>query len=249
MSVLIVTGTGTGVGKTVVAAAVAALAQERGASVVAVKPAEVGRADGEPGDLDRIASLSGVHETREFARFDATGSPAAAAQRCGRPPLDLATCAAPIATLRTSHDLVVVDTCGGFLTRYDRGTTTVAALAAGLTAPVLVVTDVASAAANRAALTVDAIRHRGLECAGIVVGSWSAQADDDAAAELFDIARLGVPIVGALPHGIGALDAAGFLVRAGAGLAPSLGGRFYATEFVRSAQQVGEDRVAVGDAQ
>jgi dethiobiotin synthetase len=241
MSVLIVTGTGTGVGKTTVAAAVAAVARGRGDSVVAVKPVETGRAEGEPGDLDRIAALSGVDQTVEFARFAASGSPAVAADRSGRPPLDLAMCAAPIAVLGKSHDLVVVDSCGGFLTRYDRGKTTLASLAAGLTAPVLVVTDVEAGAANRAALTLDTVRHRGLECAGLVIGSWSTDRDDTerdvAAAELHDIGRLGVALVGVLPAGSGRLEPADFLARATAGLAPSLQGELDVTEFVAQAMQ------------
>jgi dethiobiotin synthetase len=241
MSVLIVTGTGTGVGKTTVAAAVAAVARARGASVVAVKPVETGRAEGEPGDVDRIAALSGVSQTREFARFAASGSPAVAAERTGRPPLDLATCAAPIAVLGRSHDLVVVDSCGGFLTRYDRGKTTLASLAAGLTAPVLVVTDLGAGAANRAALTLDTVRHRGLECAGLVIGSWSTDRGDveldDAAAELQDIGGLGVALVGVLPAGIGRLGPPDFLASATSGLVPSLQGEFDATDFLHDTMQ------------
>ncbi|WP_344291959.1 AAA family ATPase, partial [Streptomyces synnematoformans] len=49
-SVLVVTGTSTGVGKTVVTAAVAAAALARGRSVAVLKPAQTGVAPGEPGD-------------------------------------------------------------------------------------------------------------------------------------------------------------------------------------------------------
>ncbi|MBO4274053.1 AAA family ATPase, partial [Microbispora triticiradicis] len=50
MSILVVTGTDTGVGKTVVTAALAALAVARGATAAVVKPAQTGVAAGEPGD-------------------------------------------------------------------------------------------------------------------------------------------------------------------------------------------------------
>ncbi|MDN5932701.1 MAG: AAA family ATPase, partial [Pseudonocardia sp.] len=64
--VLVVTGTGTGVGKTVVTAALAALAVGR---VAVLKPAQTGVGPDEPGDLADIARLvPGVHG-RELARY------------------------------------------------------------------------------------------------------------------------------------------------------------------------------------
>jgi dethiobiotin synthetase len=51
-SVVLVTGTGTEVGKTVVTAALAAVVRERGSDVAVVKPAQTGLAPGEPGDVD-----------------------------------------------------------------------------------------------------------------------------------------------------------------------------------------------------
>ncbi|MBW0098849.1 AAA family ATPase, partial [Pseudonocardia sp. KRD-184] len=52
--VLVVTGTGTGVGKTVVTAAVAALAPGR---VAVLKPAQTGVGPDEPGDLAEVTRL------------------------------------------------------------------------------------------------------------------------------------------------------------------------------------------------
>ena len=77
MSLLVVSGTGTGVGKTVVTAAVAALAATRGASVAVVKPAQTGAAEGDPGDLDDVRRLAGVTDLHEHARFPDPLSPAA----------------------------------------------------------------------------------------------------------------------------------------------------------------------------
>ena len=51
VSVLVVTGTCTGVGKTVVTAALAAVARARGASVAVVNPAQTGAADGDGLDV------------------------------------------------------------------------------------------------------------------------------------------------------------------------------------------------------
>src|SRR4029077_5164884 len=58
--VLVVSGTGTEVGKTVVTAAIAALAASHGRRVAVVKPAQTGEPPGLTGDLQVIRRLSGV---------------------------------------------------------------------------------------------------------------------------------------------------------------------------------------------
>jgi dethiobiotin synthetase len=80
VSVLVVTGTGTGVGKTVVTAAVAALAAARGSRVAVVKPAQTGVDADEPGDLAEVRRLAGVTDLHELARYPDPLSPAAAAR-------------------------------------------------------------------------------------------------------------------------------------------------------------------------
>ncbi|MFD2349065.1 ATP-dependent dethiobiotin synthetase BioD [Nonomuraea ferruginea] len=102
MSVIVVTGTGSGVGKTVVCAALAALARTRGASAAVVKPAQTGVRPGERGDLDEVIRLSGVPTTFELARFEQPLSPAAAARAAGVPPVSLAQAALRIRELAES---------------------------------------------------------------------------------------------------------------------------------------------------
>src|SRR5579859_4281947 len=68
-AVLVVSGTGTEVGKTVVTAAVAALAASRGDRVAVVKPAQTGEPPGPGGDLAVVRRLAGVTRTVELARF------------------------------------------------------------------------------------------------------------------------------------------------------------------------------------
>ena len=133
--VLIVSGTGTEVGKTVVTAAVAALAASRGRRVAVVKPAQTGEPPGPTGDLAVIRRLSGVTWTHELARFPAPLSPEAAARAARRPPLDLAAAAVVIKQLRIEADLVLIEGAGGLLVRYDPAGRTIADLAAMLDAP------------------------------------------------------------------------------------------------------------------
>ncbi|MGW7308532.1 AAA family ATPase, partial [Streptomyces sp. NPDC054835] len=59
MTVLVVTGTGTEIGKTVVTAALAAAAASAGRSVAMLKPAQTGVGRGEAGDVDEVGRLAG----------------------------------------------------------------------------------------------------------------------------------------------------------------------------------------------
>jgi dethiobiotin synthetase len=97
--VLVVSGTGTGVGKTVVTAALAALAAADGTRVAVVKPAQTGVGPDEPGDLDDVRRLAAVTDLHEYARLRDALSPAAAARRAGVPPLDLHEVAARVLAL------------------------------------------------------------------------------------------------------------------------------------------------------
>ena len=234
MSTLVVSGTGTGVGKTVVTAAIAALAAVRGAGVAVVKPAQTGVATGDDGDLDVIRRLAGVTDLHEHARFADPLSPAAAARRAGRPPVDLGAVAAHLVELSRERRLVLVEGAGGLLVRYDEEGATIADLAHTLAAPVLVVTHPGLGTLNHTALTLEAMAHRGLQLAGVVIGAWPAEPDLACRSNIRDLETLAArPLAGALPAGAGALAAAEFLLAARAGLGPALGGTFDAADFRR----------------
>jgi dethiobiotin synthetase len=235
VSVLVVTGTGTGVGKTVVTAAVAALAAARGSHVAVVKPAQTGVGPAEPGDLDDVRRLAAITDLHEHARFPDPLSPAAAARHAQLPPLDLQASAARIIQLATDRDLVLVEGAGGLLVRYDEEGATIADLARSLGAAVLVVADPALGTLNHTALTLEALAHRGLALAGVVIGAWPVSPDLASRSNVRDLETLAArPLAGALPAGAGAVDAAEFLLAARAGLAPSLGGTFDAADFRRA---------------
>ncbi|MEU9832986.1 dethiobiotin synthase [Streptosporangium sp. NPDC048047] len=227
MSILVVTGTDTGVGKTVVTAAVAALARERGSSIAVVKPAQTGVGENEPGDLDDVIRLSGVTTTFEFARFPDPLSPAAAARVSGLPQVSLARAAQRVRELAESHRLVVVEGAGGLLVRFDEEGATLADLARALSAPVLLVCRAALGTLNHTALTLEAMAHRGLDLAGVVIGSWPAEPGLAERCNVADLEMLAArPLAGALPEGSGALDRDSFARTARAGLSPALGGAF-----------------------
>lgn len=234
MSLMIITGTGTGVGKTVVTAALAALAADRGSTVAVVKPAQTGVRAGELGDVDLVRDLSGVRDVHELARYADPLAPVSAARHAGLPTLDLARVASTVRELQADHRLVLVEGAGGLLVRYDDDGSTLADLARRLGAPVLVVTAAGLGALNATALTLEVMAHRGLELAGIVVGSWPARPDLAARSNITDLELLAArPLAGAVPEGSGLLDNARFRDVARASLAPALGGVFDAAEFRR----------------
>jgi dethiobiotin synthetase len=231
---LFVTGTGTGVGKTIVTAAIAALASAAGRRVAVVKLAQTGVHDG-PGsdtpDLETVTRLSGVTDAHELARFPDPLSPEAAARVSGLPPVDFARAAALITDLAAARDLVIVEGAGGLLVRYDDHGTTIADLAAvlneqGLDAPALVVTAAGLGTLNHTALTLEAAAARKVRTAGVVVGSWPRRPGLAERENLADLETLANgPLAGLLPEGSGSLPAAEFLAVARDGLGPALGGQ------------------------
>jgi dethiobiotin synthetase len=236
MSILIVTGTGTDVGKTIVTAAVAALAAARGGGVAVVKPAQTGIGAGEPGDLATVARLAGLGPgcLHEYARYPDPLAPAAAARTSGLPALSLATVATRVRELAEQRALVLIEGAGGLLVRYDEDGATLADLARELGAPALVVADPALGTLNHTALTLESMALRGVELAGVVLGRWPVQEEPDLAmrCNVRDLETLAArPLAGALPAGAGALDPAEFLLAAQSGLSPALGGGFDARAF------------------
>jgi len=231
VSVLVVSGTGTDVGKTVVTAAVAAVAAARGERVAVLKPAQTGVAPGEPGDLAAVARLTGgAVTTRELARYPDPLAPLTAARRAGLDPVTPRAAVAAARELERDHDLVLVEGAGGLLVRFTPEGTLVD-VAAGLGAAVLVVAAAGLGTLNHTELTTRALRAAGVACAGIVVGAMPAAPDLATTCNLADLPEVtGVPLVGALPEGAGALDAQAFAPVARHSLGPRLGGEWHTPE-------------------
>jgi dethiobiotin synthetase len=228
--ILVISGTGTGVGKTIVTAAIAALARAAGRGVAVVKPAQTGVSADDPGnsdtpDIEVVTRLSGVTDVHELARFPDPLSPEAAARVSGLPPLDVPAAADYIAKLAAERDLVLVEGAGGLLVRYDPAGRTLADLAIALEAPVLLVAAAGLGTLNHAALTGEALAARGLACAGLVIGSWPREPGLAEKQNLADLPLAAVaPLLGSLPERSGTLAAEGFLRVAREGLTAQLGG-------------------------
>jgi dethiobiotin synthase len=208
MSVVLVTGTSTGVGKTVATAALAATVT---GSVVVVKPVQTGAAHGDS-DAREVARLTGV-ETVEWTTLDEPLAPDVAARRqCVEIPR-VASYAAPIADL--PHDTVIVEGAGGVLVRLDEEGGTLLDLATVLDAltevEVVVVTSAGLGTLNHTELTVGALRSRGIEPSGLVIGSWPADPGLAERCNLEDLPRVtGLPLLAVIPEGAGSLEPEAF---------------------------------------
>lgn len=234
MSVLVVSGTGTEVGKTVVTATIAAAAVAAGRSVAVLKPAQTGVGPGEAGDAAEVARLAGPKVTAlELARYPEPLAPDTAARRAGLPTVSPAEVAEAARKLALDHDLVLVEGAGGLLVRFDEAGGTVADAARLLGAPVLVVAAAGLGTLNATTLTAEALRARELAALGVVVGSWPSAPDLAARCNLADLPdSSGLPLLGAVPEGSGGLAPDRFRAGAPGWLSPALSGTWSAASFV-----------------
>ncbi|MDI3388026.1 dethiobiotin synthase [Streptomyces sp. B-S-A8] len=206
MTILLVSGTGTEVGKTVTTAALAAAALAEGRSVAVLKPAQTGVAPDERGDADEVVRLAGPVTALELARYPEPLAPDTAARRAGLAPVRPYEVADAAQKLAVEHDLVLVEGAGGLLVRFDAEGGTLADAARLLGAPMVVVAAAGLGTLNATALTGEALRARGLEQAGVVIGSWPAEPGLAERCNLDDLpVAAGAPLLGVIPEGSGGL--------------------------------------------
>ncbi|MGA4847004.1 dethiobiotin synthase [Streptomyces sp. G5(2025)] len=235
MTVIVVSGTGTEIGKTVTTAAVAAAALAGGRSVAVLKPAQTGVAPGEPGDAQEVRRLAGEGVTAlELARFPEPLAPQTAARRAGMAPVRPADVADAAAKLATEHDLVLVEGAGGLLVRFDEEGGTLADAARLLDAPVLLVASAGLGTLNTVTLSAEALRTRGLRQLGVTIGSWPTAPDLASRCNLADLPKAAdADLLGAVPEGAGTLEGSAFRAAAVGWLGPALGGTWDARAFTR----------------
>jgi dethiobiotin synthetase len=231
VTVLLVTGTDTGVGKTIATAAIAATASAAGLRVAVVKPAQTGAGTGEESDVDTVRRLAAPATAVTLSEYPDPLAPLAAARVSGRPAPVLSSVAGEVSRLAAGHDLVLVEGAGGLLVPLGAGWTA-ADLALALRAPAVVVVRAGLGTLNHTALTLEALARRSIP-ARIVIGAWPATPDLVHRANLDDLPGV---LAGALPADAGRLD--GFAAAAPDWLAPSLYGRFDPAAF-RSEHRVG----------
>lgn len=217
-----ITGTGTGVGKTIVAAALCAALKSRGEPVVASKPLLSGMDESAPApwphDHELLAIATGA-DADEISpvRFGPAVSPHLAARLAG----DELTVEGVTGTVIARHadaagdrdPFMIVEGAGGLLVPLDDDGTSMADLAAAVGLPLIIAAHPGLGTINHVLLTLEAARTRRLAIAGVVLTPWPEtptliETDNRA----FLTLHAGVPVVGltaVTAPDAGALAAAG----------------------------------------
>jgi dethiobiotin synthetase len=198
---LFVTGTGTGVGKTVLSAALLAAMVAAGESVHAHKPVVTGldEPSGEwPPDHELLARAAGM-APEEVAplRYGPAVSPHLAAELAGQPIDPIGLLAAARAAGRR-HTLVV-EGVGGLLVPL-AGDYSVLDLAATLQLSLLIAASPGLGTINHTLLTIHAARAAGIEVRAVVLTPWQEQPSVMEESNRATITRLGEVEVAALPR-------------------------------------------------
>jgi dethiobiotin synthetase len=176
---LFVTGTDTGAGKSIVAAAICAALAERGERVAAFKPVVTGLAEPEgrfPPDHELLARAAGGDQSAaEVApySYDPPLSPHLAAELAGET-IEPARLVATARGLSAGADVLIAEGVGGLLVPITTGYL-IRDLARDLGMPVVVAARTGLGTINHSLLTVEAARAVGLEVVGIVMTPWPAE--------------------------------------------------------------------------
>jgi dethiobiotin synthetase len=205
VSVVVVTGTDTGVGKTVATAALACSARLAGVDVAVCKPVQTGSPRDD--DLADVARLSGVTALHGTWRYPEPLAPAAAAERAGMALPTRDELVGLIAAVDAK--LTLVEGAGGLLVELGDGGVTLRDVASDLAASVLVVVSPGLGTLNHTALTLEALAAQDIPCAGLVIGAWPREPGVAEAGNRDALARLGA-VRAVLPAGAGALGAEEF---------------------------------------
>jgi dethiobiotin synthetase len=195
-----VTGTDTGAGKSIVAAAICAALAARGEEVAAFKPAVTGL-DEPPGEWPHddalLATAAGGRQAPEDVapyRFGPAVSPHFAAELAGvtiEPGWLLAAA--------RSHELIVCEGIGGLMVPITMGYL-VRDLAVDLALPVVIAARTGLGTISHTLLTIEAARTAGLTVAGVVMTPWPDEPEAIERSNRETVERLGAVPVSGLPR-------------------------------------------------
>ena len=205
MSILVVTGTDTGVGKTVATAALACCVRLAGVDVAVCKPVQTGSPRDD--DLADVARLSGVSALYGAWRYPEPLAPAAAAERAGMALPTRDELVASVASVDAK--LTLVEGAGGLLVELGADGVTLRDVALDLDASVLIVVSPGLGTLNHTALTLEALAAHGIPCGGLVIGTWPREPGEAEVGNREALGRL-APVRAVLPAGAGTMSTAEF---------------------------------------
>jgi len=199
---LFITGTDTGVGKTVVSCALARGLRIAGVDVGVMKPVETGVPTSGPEDALALRSAAGVEDDLELVcpiQYAIPAAPEASAiaeRERGGDEVPISEITKAFAQLSSRHDFMLVEGAGGLLVPFD-AKTTMASLASDLGLPLLIVARASLGTINHTLLTLEACTARGLDVLGVVVSHSNGRLSDADARNLEVLKRsLGDRLIG-----------------------------------------------------
>jgi len=225
MAGLFITGTDTGVGKTIVTAGIAAYLKERGFHVAAMKPVESGCLSGAPESdsvyLKKMIPLADDLDLINTYAFEPALAPGLAARLEGVE-ISFDRILENFHRLELLHRFVLVEGAGGLRVPLAPGRE-VGDLIAAMKLPVLVVARMALGTVNHSLLTLEALERRGLPVAGLVLNCVGKELDASARynAELL-ADRSQAPVWGVLGHLDKIRDRPALVAKVRAGLGAAL---------------------------
>ena len=168
---LFVTGTDTGVGKTVVSAAIVAALRARRVNVKPLKPVITGLDEPGPHDHELLAHAAGcAPEDVKVLGYGPPVSPHLAAELAGKP-ISCSELEAAVRAAAESADAVIVEGVGGLLVPLSDGCD-VRTLASALALPVVVAARPGLGTINHTLLTIAAADAAGLDVVAVVLTPW-----------------------------------------------------------------------------
>jgi dethiobiotin synthetase len=196
-----VTGTDTGVGKTVLSAAIVASLRARGVAVRALKPVITGLDEPAdpiwPHDHELLAQVAGCPPDEVvLSSYGPAVSPHLAWELAGRG-VALPELVGGIRARIRAGEVAVIEGVGGLLVPLD-GQSSVRDLARAVGLPLLVAARPGLGTINHTLLTLEAARAAGLQVAGVVLTPWPSDPDTIERSNLETIARVGGVDVGTL---------------------------------------------------
>ncbi|HPD30985.1 MAG TPA: dethiobiotin synthase [Phycisphaerae bacterium] len=200
-----ITGTDTGVGKTVIAGALAMLLREHNRKVAVFKPVatgcrrdvRLGLASEDAEFLAHCAESDATLETINPVRYGGDVAPMIAAEHT-RKPVDWEAIDQSWCRLRASADWVLVEGAGGLLVPVDPKNN-MADLAKRFNLPLIIVARPGLGTINHTLLTIEAARTRGLPISGVVINGYrpdSATLAEETNPEVIArLAKISMPLI------------------------------------------------------
>lgn len=173
---IFIAGTDTGVGKTYVAAGIAAALRAKGVNVGVFKPFESGIGSGHE-DYKQLKEASGSQDPDDWIcpyRFEEAIAPAVAAERAGVE-IDWCKMTDCFESIAIKHDFMIVEGAGGLLVPLAEGKTNID-LIRECEFPVLLVARLGLGTINHTLLSLECLNAQRIPCVGVVLNQTTSNA-------------------------------------------------------------------------